>query len=266
MWGIIPAAGEGRRIQPLAFSKELLPVGAVPALSANAPRAVSDFIVERMVAGGVETISFVISPYKTDILRYHGAGTQNVRYVYHVQAMAAGLCDALFCPAPLIPPKETVLIGLPDTVWFPTDGYRALPDDRLSFLLFPVQRPWNFDVVNTDGHGAVSGIQVKDPQARHPWVWGAIKMPGAVYHALRELWERRRRKDEYLGTLVNQWLAEGGEAVGVQAGTQYLDVGTIEGFHEACRLLGAHEVSAVPEGPGDGGPARVAGRDRLEKV
>jgi glucose-1-phosphate thymidylyltransferase len=27
MWGIIPAAGEGKRIQPLAFSKELLPVG-----------------------------------------------------------------------------------------------------------------------------------------------------------------------------------------------------------------------------------------------
>ena len=27
MWGIIPAAGTGSRIQPLAFSKELLPVG-----------------------------------------------------------------------------------------------------------------------------------------------------------------------------------------------------------------------------------------------
>jgi len=28
MWGIIPAAGLGSRIQPLAFSKELLPVGS----------------------------------------------------------------------------------------------------------------------------------------------------------------------------------------------------------------------------------------------
>ena len=26
-WGIVPAAGLGTRIQPLAFSKELLPVG-----------------------------------------------------------------------------------------------------------------------------------------------------------------------------------------------------------------------------------------------
>ena len=28
MWGIIPAAGQGSRMQPLAFSKELLPVGS----------------------------------------------------------------------------------------------------------------------------------------------------------------------------------------------------------------------------------------------
>ena len=28
MWGIVPAAGVGSRIQPLAFSKELLPVGS----------------------------------------------------------------------------------------------------------------------------------------------------------------------------------------------------------------------------------------------
>ena len=43
MWGIVPAAGRGSRIQPLAFSKELLPVGSrldkrawsAPARSAN---------------------------------------------------------------------------------------------------------------------------------------------------------------------------------------------------------------------------------------
>ena len=28
MWSIIPAAGQGTRIQPLAFSKELLPIGS----------------------------------------------------------------------------------------------------------------------------------------------------------------------------------------------------------------------------------------------
>ena len=112
-----------------------------------------------------------------------------------------------------------------------------------------MQSPWNFDGVNTDGNDEVRSIQVKDPQARNPWIWGAIKLPGHVYHALHQLWERRRRKDEYLGTLVNEWLAQGGKAVGIRAGTQYLDVGTIEGFHQACGLLGANhqqQPAAIP--------------------
>ena len=35
--------------------------------------------------------------------------------------------------------------ALPDTAWFPDDGYRALQGDELQFLLFPVARPELFD-------------------------------------------------------------------------------------------------------------------------
>ena len=71
MWGIIPAAGKGTRIQPLAFSKELLPVcGNTNGL--HRPRAVSDYLVERLVLGGVIGVLFLISPGKSDILEYYG--------------------------------------------------------------------------------------------------------------------------------------------------------------------------------------------------
>lgn len=71
MWGIVPAAGNGTRIQPLAFSKELLPVGSwIDANGAERPRAVSEYLVDRMVRGGADKICFVISPWKSDILRY----------------------------------------------------------------------------------------------------------------------------------------------------------------------------------------------------
>ena len=41
MWGIVPAAGQGSRIQPLAFSKELLPVGSRRSIaSSSSPHAV----------------------------------------------------------------------------------------------------------------------------------------------------------------------------------------------------------------------------------
>ena len=39
MWGIVPAAGMGSRIQPLAFSKELLPVGSRHDGEVERPRA-----------------------------------------------------------------------------------------------------------------------------------------------------------------------------------------------------------------------------------
>ena len=74
MWGIMPAAGRGSRIQPLAFSKELLPVGSRVDGDTERPCAVSEYLVERMIAGGADKICFVIGPGKSDILGYYGAG------------------------------------------------------------------------------------------------------------------------------------------------------------------------------------------------
>src|SRR5579884_1042824 len=237
MWGIIPAAGIGSRIQPLAFSKELLPVGSRRLGSMERPRAVSEYLVERLIIGGADRICFVISPGKSDILEYYANGAYPAHFSYTVQPQPAGLCDALFRAVPMIHPNDTVAIGLPDTVWFPEDGFCALPDDELSFLLFPVQHPEFFDAVVTDESGRVLEIQVKKPDANSWWVWGAFKMPGRVFHQLHELWRQREPRDEYVGTLVNAWLQQGGQALGVRAGTGYVDVGTIGGYREAVRLL-----------------------------
>ena len=49
MWGIIPAAGAGSRVQPLAFSKELLPVGCRLDGTTERARAVSEYIIDRMI-------------------------------------------------------------------------------------------------------------------------------------------------------------------------------------------------------------------------
>ena len=67
-----------------------------------------------------------------------------------MQPQPDGLCDAIFRALPFIDDDEPVLIGLPDTIWFPQDALRDLPDDRLSFLLFPVERPELFDAVVAD--------------------------------------------------------------------------------------------------------------------
>jgi glucose-1-phosphate thymidylyltransferase len=258
MWGIIPAAGVGSRIQPLAFSKELLPVGSRRDNDVERPRAVSEYLVERMIRGGATKICFVISPWKSDIIQYFGGEIGPAHICYCVQLRPAGLCDAIFQALPLIGADEQVFIGLPDTIWFPEDALTHLPDNKLSFLLFPVSRPELFDAVLTDDDSRVREIRVKRADAGTSWIWGAFKLTGKILRELHELWVSREPRDEYFGTLVNAYLANGGEAWGVHAGEDYVDVGTLDGYRHAMRALeklrGGQawevRVGSVPISPG----------------
>ena len=246
-WGVIPAAGLGTRIQPLAFSKELLPVGTRLEGNVERPRAVSEYLLERMLTAGVNRVCFVISPGKTDIVSYFGGKIGEASICYTVQQNQNGLCDALFTALPFIAPEDEVCVGLPDTVWFPTEGFEFLPDHEFSFLLFPVSRPELFDSVVTDHLGRVEEIQVKQQNAASDWVWGAFKLSGRHFAELHQLWNERSRSDEYFGTLVNAYLANGGVAYGVKRGDVYVDVGTLHGYREAVRVLSSqaslHELA-----------------------
>jgi dTDP-glucose pyrophosphorylase len=250
VWGIIPAAGAGSRIQPLAFSKELLPVGSRLQDGIERPCAVSEYLCERMIAGGAGKLLFVIAPGKSDIMEYYGGSYGEAAVAYVVQPDPQGLCDAIFRASPFVQPDEAVLVGLPDTIWLPADGFASLPEDRLAFLLFPVEDPSAFDAVETDAAGRVREIQVKRADATTRWVWGGFRMPGAVLHALHALWRERQRADEYIGTLVNAWLARGGQAVGVRAGEAYVDVGTLEGFRAAAEMLARAAADRQPAASG----------------
>jgi glucose-1-phosphate thymidylyltransferase len=241
-WGIVPAAGLGTRIQPLAFSKELLPVGTRHDGNVERPRAVSEYLLERMLAGGVNRVCFVISPAKTDIVSYFGGVLEDAPICYAVQQNPNGLCDALFSALPFVAPEDEVYVGLPDTVWFPIHGFEFLPDGQFSFLLFPVASPELFDSVITDHDGSVQEIQVKRRNAASEWIWGAFKLTGKHLAALHQLWIERGGSDEYIGTLVNAYLANGGVATGVKRGEVYVDVGTLHGYREAVRVLSNQAV------------------------
>jgi len=236
MWGIVPAAGRGSRIQPLAFSKELLPVGSRRDDGTERPCAVSEYLLERLILGGADKICFVISPGKSDILEYFGDHYGSAQLAYVVQPDASGLCDAVFRAGTVVGRDEDVVVGLPDTVWFPKAALQALPNADLSFLLFPVERPEFFDAVVLDGD-RVREIQVKQPNPTSRWIWGAFRMSARGFSELRAHWDRRDKRDEYFGTLVNAYLQAGGRGIGIKAGESYVDVGTLDGYRTAMALL-----------------------------
>jgi hypothetical protein len=99
--------------------------------------------------------------------------------------------------------------------------------------------------VITGQDGRVMEIQGKQIDPQTNWVWGAFKMPGSVLHSLYDLWLRRNSEDEYIGSLVNAWLASGGRAWAFRAGQTYFDVGTMDGYMEAMQTLAGYRKAAI---------------------
>lgn len=242
MIGIIPAAGAGQRIQPLGCSKELLPVGSRMIEGVERPKAVSEYLVERMIAAGATQICVIISAEKSDIVRYFAERAYAAEIFYVVQQHPRGLCDALFRAEPFARQHDQVILGLPDTIWFPENAYRLALEQAnadVNLILFPVSNPAAFDAVVCDERNFVKSVEVKQPDAHSTWVWGAAIATSEAFVALKLLWESRHREDEYLGHLLNAYLAAGGAVGGHFAGESYMDVGTIAGYHAAQDFLRA---------------------------
>ncbi len=243
MIGIIPAAGAGQRIQPLGCSKELLPVGSREVDGVERPKAVAEYLVERMIAAGANQICMVISGEKTDIVKYFAEREYAAEIFYVVQQEPRGLCDALFRAEPFARYQRQVLIGLPDTIWFPENAYRTALDNTdgasINLVCFPVLAPSAFDAVVSDDLGYVQCVEVKKPEARSHWVWGAVTATGEAFRALKLLWDARHRADEYLGHLLNAYIGAGNIVRASHCGEKYMDVGTLEGYHHAQDFLRA---------------------------
>jgi dTDP-glucose pyrophosphorylase len=197
-----------------------------------------------MILAGVDKICFVIAPGKSDILDYYGGAVGGAHLAYVVQPRPAGLCDAIFHALPFISDSEAVVIGLPDTIWFPENALNLLPERECSLLLFPVQHPELFDSVVLRPDGAVLRVDVKSSAPASEWIWGAMKMPGAALRRLFGLWRARKNRDEYFGQLLNAYIDAGGSVLGVAAGTAYVDVGTLDGYREALRMLADGDAAA----------------------
>ena len=252
LWGIVPAAGVGSRIQPLAFSKELLPVGSRHRRRDGAAAARSpSTCVERMILAGATRSAFAISPGKSDIVEYYGGSIGPAPRLLRGAARARG---AVRRPVPRPPAPRRRRPGADRPA-----GHRLVPRGRprparrRRALLPPLPRRAP-GAVRRRGDGR-RRPRPGDPGEAAPgastsWIWGAFRMPAPVFRELHALWRERGEQDVYVGTLVNAWLARGGEARGVRAGESYVDVGTLNGYREALQLLA-------------GRPSRPLGGNRL---
>lgn len=214
--GVVPAAGYAVRIQPLECSKEMLDVGGRPVI---------DYLVERMRAGGCTELRVVTRPEKDDVVAYaEGIGASLVLgHPANInQSIAAGL-DGL-------DPDDIVLIGFPDSLWEPVDGYRSLVAEveggrPVALGLFDAEGLEDSDFLVLDGAGRIVDIDIKPARPRSSWIWGAA---AARRNALEGL-----EREEWPSAHMLALRERGIELFGVPLSDAYLDIGTASSLRAA---------------------------------
>jgi glucose-1-phosphate thymidylyltransferase len=215
--GIVPAAGYATRLQPLNCSKEVVPVGGRPVL---------DYLVERMRAGGASEIRVVTRAEKRDVIEHAGELGAAV-----VLARPATTSESFVAGLEGIPPGEIVLLGWPDTLWDPPDGYARLVaavegGAEIALGLFELAEDLErSDVISFDLDGRIDGVQVKPARPASSWIWGCA---AARAHALAGL-----GAEEWPGSYFDLLCRRGVGLHAERLSDVWLDIGTAEALKRA---------------------------------
>jgi NDP-sugar pyrophosphorylase family protein len=214
--GLIPAAGYATRLQPLPCSKEILPINGRP---------VMDYVIDRMRLAGCTEVRVVTRPEKGDVIAHaeeRGATVILGHPAAPGESFAAGMTG--------LAPDDIVLIGWPDTLWEPEDGYvplvRAVEEGReIALGLFETPDLERSDVLSFDDSGRITGIHIKPANPPSSWIWGCA---AARVRALAGL-----EREEWPGSFFNSLCENGVELYAVPLSDVWLDIGTKEALEQA---------------------------------
>jgi glucose-1-phosphate thymidylyltransferase len=237
-FGILPMAGKGSRIQPIAFSKELYPI-----IYRQQHFAISEFSVRGMLRAKVDEIKLVVNPDKMDIAKYYAHYPAPLSVYFHASKSQPESC---FFPTIAMQDEDICLFGLPDTLFSPNDGYLKIRHELettnadICLGLFEVPDGNKFDSVLLDGK-RVAEIRAKNnPPALSNWIWGIWGARVKSLRLLKRVINRQKtgRGEKILGlgfnAIAQQHLAK---VIGLKLGHNYFDVGTMESAVQVANVI-----------------------------
>ena len=188
-------------------------------------RAVMDHVVERMLTA-TQVIVVVCRPEKTDVVAHAGALGLNV-----VEGTPASVSESILLGLRSAG-GDDVLLGFPDTIWGPEDGFLRLLEARRNADVvlgcFESDEPERSDVVVQ----ADDRVEAVDPKPVHPRsnvVWGCAAASARALAGLARHAEP--------GTLFDE-LARAGRVRAVRFPGDMVDVGTPEALARARGRFG----------------------------
>ena len=253
--GIVPAAGKGRRLAPYPLPKELFPIGyqliEVDGQLQKRPKVVSQYLIEALVVVGLSRLFIVINPEKLEIVEYYRNGElYGVPIAYIVQSEPKGMPYAIDLVTPWLKGHETVLMGMPDTIFEPRDAFKRLLaahqawNADVTLGLFKTESPQKFGMIGIDANYNVVE-HVDKPQTTHlKWLWGIACWGPSFMTFLHDVLETRgadiakcKGREVVLGDIFDVALESGLRIKGLPfEDGYYIDVGTYEDLKQAVLL------------------------------
>ncbi|RME45922.1 MAG: dTDP-glucose pyrophosphorylase [Chloroflexi bacterium] len=246
--GLIPAAGQAKRVSPLPGSKELFPVGfrevEIDGHVQLRPKVVSQYLLDNMFRAGVRKVWIVLGRGKWDIMHYYGDGSQFGGHIaYLLMDRLWGMPYTLDQAYPWLN-QATVLFGMPDTVFTPSNAFvRMLARHQethadVTLGIFPTDRPEKLCPVKLDETGKVLGMTDKPTHSEIKNTWGCAcwspRFTGFMHDFLTAL--APPSKEVVLADVFRAAIQEGLAVQGVYfEDGEYIDVGTPDDLVLAVR-------------------------------
>jgi glucose-1-phosphate thymidylyltransferase len=238
--GVIPAAGLGTRLLPLAYPKELLPITYTSADGQIVPRPVLQASLDQMKRAGIHRCAIVIAEWKLELVRVFGDGSAlGMSLAYVVRGTPRGLSDALDAAMPWIGEAD-VCLALPDTLISPDDAIARVRAEReatradVVLGVFPTKHPEQLGPVRVVA-GAVVEVLDKPAHTDLRNTWGvAVWSPHFTALLAREVSAAPDDAKPVLGALFQRALELGLSVRAVEfTDGHFVDVGTSQGLAEA---------------------------------
>lgn len=251
--GLIPAAGLAKRIAPLPGSKELFPIGfrevEVEGQREIRAKVVSQYLLDNMFRAGARKIWIVLGRHKSDIMHYYGDGEQfGGRIAYLIIENMGGMPYTLDQAWPWLN-EDTVLFGMPDTIFTPPDTFAQMLERHqrsgfdVTLGVFPTVRPEKLCPVEMDETGRVIGMVDKPPHSATMNTWGCAcwspRFTEFMHHYLVQL--PAATQEVVLAAVFRAAIRAGLRTEGLFFNDgDYIDIGTPEDLAMAVRRFSTY--------------------------
>ena len=245
--GLIPAAGEAKRIAPLPCSKEVYPISFEVDKESKSlrPKSACEYLIEKMKYGGVSKIYLILRKGKWDIPSYFGDGSRfGLHFAYLIMGLPFGVPYTLDQAYPFIKENDVVL-GFPDILFESNNAFQKLQKRIKSYScdivlgLFLSDQPEKADLVDYDNKGKVREIVKESKCTRLKYTWGIAAWTPVFTNFLHKKLKNMNpktfvEKELFIIDMINFAIQDGLQVNAVHVSENpFIDIGTPEGLAKA---------------------------------